>query len=84
MLQETRVRTIPITRPAEPPPAPTPEVIQAVVPPMPQASAPPERELRKPKMRRHAVRLRRGGDVCARVGWHKEITRGGKSWRCRK
>jgi len=24
------------------------------------------------------------GDICSRHGMHKEITRGGKSWRCRK
>jgi hypothetical protein len=29
-------------------------------------------------------RTKRGGDVCARHNMHRVVTRGGKSWRCRR
>jgi hypothetical protein len=34
--------------------------------------------------RRYAEGTRSGGDVCTRHHMHKVVTRGGKSWRCRR
>jgi hypothetical protein len=68
------IRTIPLTRP-EPPPLP-------VVRPEgkdPEPEAEPE-----PKHRRKVEREPRHQDVCERHGLHKVITRGGRSWRCRR
>jgi hypothetical protein len=80
MIVEKTVRTIPIVV-AKAPPSPKEEVAQAVELPEQEYSAPRE----TPSYRRKTPEIRKtGGDVCARVGWKKVITRGGKSWRCRR
>lgn len=72
-------RILPTPAPSVPPVEVVPEEYPTPAPPLP------------PTRRRYAMverpvvtRAARGGDVCARVGWRKEITRGGKSWRCRR
>jgi hypothetical protein len=75
---ERTVRTIPIV---VPPPPPPPEAARVVELPDTPPSAPPEATSRRPKY--HRIQRSRG-DVCARVGWRKVVTRGGKSWRCQK
>lgn len=68
---ETRVRTIPIVR-----------ELAKVHPPLEEQKteeSPPPPPKKKPR-----VRYSSRGDICARHGMRKEITRGGRSWRCRR
>jgi hypothetical protein len=53
-------------------------VVPAVAPLLLPAS------LDDPKPARTGKRRHPGGDVCSRHGMRKAITRGGKSWRCRR
>ena len=83
-----RVRTIPIRK--------SDDVVSLAAPPRvvsqpsPQPQSPvieTEEAVREPRSmnrRRHRVTRHASLDICARVGWRKEITRGGKSWRCRR
>jgi len=80
------VRTIPIrAEPAvyvetqEPSRANTGQVQSAEAVPVPRQR--PEVATKTQKVSRIVFRPK---DVCARHGMHKEITRGGKSWRCRR
>jgi hypothetical protein len=66
------IRQIPITAPAPP--------VQRVVAEVP-AKAPPVVQEEEERPRRRSAE---GGDICTRHGMHKVITRGGKSWRCRR
>jgi hypothetical protein len=51
-------------------------IVPAIVPPPPEP---------KPVKPRQVASIRyQPGDICTRHGMHKEVTRGGKSWRCRK
>jgi hypothetical protein len=75
------VRKIEIVRP-EPRPVKTERIVLNEPEPIQVASAPPEVEA-GPVWRKRE-KTRRGGDVCTRHGMRKVMTRGGKSWRCRK
>jgi len=70
-----RVRTIPIVR------TPTPSVPAPENPPSTIPVAEPTPPVRQ---REAVVRVSRKGDICQRHNMRKVITRGGKSWRCRR
>jgi cell division septation protein DedD len=64
----------------DPQPA-APALLQnAAVPPTPL----PRPAIRPAATRRVASIRHQPGDICGRHGMHKEVTRGGKSWRCRR
>jgi len=44
----------------------------------------PDEEVSAPPVRQRVKRVQQRGDVCTRHRMHKVVTRGGKSWRCRK
>lgn len=68
------IRTIPLEKPAPPkPPLIRPEGKD----PEPDPDPEPKRHHRQEREHRHR-------DVCERHHMHKEYTRGGKSWRCRR
>jgi len=80
-IESRMVKTERITAP--PPPifaAPPP----AAVPPQPVAQVQEEPPPPVTTRRRMVTRVARGGDICTRHGMRKEITRGGRSWRCRR
>lgn len=81
------VRTIPITgQPrlaAVPPPQEPPAEVTPLAPHRDARDPPPPRVERAPP-KRQAKAPRRGGDVCERHGLRKVVTRGGRSWRCKR
>ena len=79
-----RVRTIPITKS---PPGASQEALEAIATaaPLPRERPAYETPLANmPGSARPRPRPIRVADICARHGMHKQITNGGKSWRCRK
>jgi len=70
------IRVIPIEQPASPPAPPSRVRAES---PSPEPEADPE-----PKRRHRQEREHRHGDICERHAMHKEYTRGGRSWRCRR
>jgi len=67
-----------------------PVVTERIVPPTDASTVVPpvvmvQEDKPASRGRRHyAERTRSGGDVCSRHGMHKQVTRGGKSWRCKR
>ena len=79
-----RVRTILIVKP---PPGPSQEALEAIATaaPLPRERPAYETPLASmPGSARPKPRPIRVADICARHGMHKQVTNGGKSWRCRK
>jgi len=76
MVKTERITAPPAPIFAAPPPA--------AVPPQPVAQVQEEEPPPVATRRRMVTRVARGGDICTRHGMHKQITRGGKSWRCRR
>ena len=65
----------------DPQPAAPALIRTAATPPVPAARPP---VIRPAATRRVASIRHHPGDICGRHGMHREVTRGGKSWRCRK
>jgi hypothetical protein len=69
---------------------PKPVATERVVPPDVSAAMPPVVMVQEPDKppprgrRRYAEKVQARGDVCSRHGMHKQVTRGGKSWRCKR
>jgi len=80
-VESRMVKTERITAPPAPIFAAPPPV---AVPPQPVAQVQEEEPPPVATRRRMVTRVARGGDICTRHGMRKEITRGGKSWRCRR
>ena len=79
-----RVRTIPITKS---PPGASQEALEAIATAVPLPRERPAYEAplaNMPGSARPKPRPIRVADICAQHGMHKQITNGGKSWRCRK
>jgi len=70
-----RVRTIPIV---QPPPEPRQEALEAIATAVP---LPRERAVPPPRPKPRPTRV---ADICSKHGMHKQITNGGRSWRCRR
>jgi hypothetical protein len=66
-----QVRMIPLEKPASPPPTVRPE-------------SEPEPEHQHRHVEQHDERDVRPKNVCEHHHMHKEVTRGGRSWRCRR
>jgi hypothetical protein len=90
------IRAVPIVR-AEPTPVKTERIALETPPPAPATVVPPPvimppvipQEDDPPPVRTRRQRIAsaaptRGGDVCTRHHMRKVVTRGGKSWRCRR
>jgi len=58
----------------------TPGMVEPMPAPMPQARPQPEKQPEKV----HPRATRRESNVCTRHGMRKQVTRGGRSWRCRR
>lgn len=92
--QDRIIRAVPIVREPTPvkterialetpPPAPTVAPPPVIMPPVvPQEDDPPP--ARRKRERHASMASSRGGDVCTRHHMRKVVTRGGKSWRCRR
>jgi hypothetical protein len=60
-----------------------PEHVPGAVDPLPEGSRP--HVIRpQPKIQFRPRTTRRESNVCTRHGMHKQVTRGGRSWRCRR
>jgi hypothetical protein len=86
--KQDRVRQIELVSTTDPKPVPT----QRIMPDAP-ATAPPvvlvQEEEEQPAVKRRSHRIRTASadtesNVCTRHKMHKVVTRGGKSWRCKR
>jgi len=59
-----------------------PEHIPGAVDPLPEGYRPQPKA--QPKIQFRPRATRQGSNVCTRHGMHKQVTRGGRSWRCRR